>query len=226
MRWFVPVLCGVAALLAVALGSPGNGTEAGTPTEPAGASQDPDAATLAALRAASAEATPLPAREERDVLDRCLAVPDAADPTLSPDPDEVAPVVSGQTEGVAVVVWVGPAPQYERAVGTCLALDRGDGWTVVGHSVRRDLGTGTAGLVWQPVASDRGVGAALVGRVRDGTTDLMVVIDDDRVLRQAPVRGFVAIPWQPVRDPVRLVTVGPGGGIRYDGPLTGYTEDG
>lgn len=225
MRWFVPALCGVAALLAVALGAAGNGTDAGTSSGPA-VQEDPDATALATLRGSATEATPLPARDERNILEGCLTVPDDADPSLSPDPGEVAPVASGQTEGAAVVVWVGPAPQYERAVGTCLALDRGGGWTVVGRSVRRDLGPGSASLVWQPVASEQGIAAALIGRVRDGTADVIVVIDDGRVLRQEPLRGFVAIPWQPVRDPVRLVTVGTGDEVRYDGPLTGYGADG
>lgn len=221
MRWLVPALCGVAALLAVALGAVGNGADPGT-SPGSTVTEDPDETTLAELRAVAAEAVPLPTHDEQDVVGRCLAVPDDADPSLSPDPEEVAPVASGQTEGAAVVVWIGPTPQYERAVGTCVALERGAGWTVVGRSVRRDLGPGTASLVWQPVVSDQGVGAALVGRIREETTDVIVVIDDGRVLRQEPVRGFVAIPWQPVRDPVRLITAGPGDELRYDGPLTGY----
>lgn len=225
MRWFVPALCGVAALLAAALGATGDDTDRGTSPGTA-VTEDPDATALAALRGTATEATPLPARDERDILQGCLTVPDDADPSLSPVPDDVAPVANGQTEGAAVVVWLGPTPQYERAVGTCLALDRGDGWTVVGRSVRRDLGPGSASLVWQPVASEQGVAAALIGRVHDGTADVIVVIDDGRVLRQEPVRGFVAIPWQPVRDPVRLVAAGTGDEIRYDGPLTGYATGG
>lgn len=225
MRWFVPALCGVAALLAVAIGAAGDDTAPGTPPARA-VPEDPEATALAALRGAATEATPLPALDEREILEGCLAVPEDADPSLSPDPGDVAPVASGQTEGAGVVVWVGPTPQYERTVGTCLALDRGDGWAVVGRSVRRDLGPGTASLVWQPVASEQGVAAALIGRIRDGTAEVIVVIDDGRVLRQVPARGFVAIPWQPVRDPVRLVTTGTGDEVRYDGPLTGYAEDG
>lgn len=234
MRWFVPALCGVAALLAVALGAAGGDTDPGTapgpsvvstPTGPA-APEDPGATALSDLRGAATEAAPLPAGDERDILEACLAVPEDADASLSPDPDEVAPVVSGHTEGAAVVVWVGPTPQYERAVGTCVALDRGDGWTVAGRSVRRDLGPGSASLVWQPVASEQGIAASLIGRVRDRTADVIVVIDDGRVLRQEPVRGFVAIPWQPVREPVRLVTAGAGDEVRYDGPLIGYAPDG
>lgn len=232
MRWFVPALCGVAALVAVAMGEAGSGTTdpgadpaPGTPGSPLDApTLDRDGARAAALREAATEAVPMSPEDERSLLEDCLTVPPDADPSLSPDPDAVDLTASGQTDGAAVVVWVGPAPQYERAIGTCVALDRGEGWTVVGRSVRRDLGPDEPGLAWQPAASERGAGAALAGRVRDAAAELILVLDDDRILVQEPRNGVVAIPWQPVRRPERVVTVGSDGNVSYDGPLTAYAD--
>lgn len=231
MRWLVPALCALAVLAAAAMGAGG-----GEPSEPADATEptpsatappgteDRDAETLAALRDPAIEAVALSDGNRRRLLQECLTVPEGADPSLSPDPDVVEVAASGETTGAAVVVWTGPAPQYERAVGTCIALDRGGGWTIVGRSVRRDLGTDTPSLAWQPAASADGAAAALVGRVRAATAEVLVVLDDGRVLHQEPSGGFVAIPWQPIREPARLVTVGSDHDVGYDGPLTGYAE--
>lgn len=231
MRWFVPALCGVAALAAVAMGEAGGGTNdpgpdppPRTPDSSPEAMPERDRASVTALREAAAEAVPMSSTDERSLLEDCLIVPPGADPSLSPDPDAVDLAASGQTEGAAVLVWTGTAPQYERAIGTCVALDRGEGWTVVGRSVRRDLGSDEPSLAWQPAASERGAGAALAGRVREAVAELILVLDDDRILVQEPRDGVVAIPWQPVRRPERVVTVGSDGSVSYAGPLTAYAD--
>lgn len=236
MRWLVPALCGVAVVVAVAMGAAGRGDagddagdqgRAGAPVSSVatvGGTEDPGAGAVAGLRDAATEAVALSTSNERRLLEDCLTVPEGADPSLSPDPDVVEVVASGEATGAAVVAWVGPTPQYERAVGTCVALDRGEGWTIVGRSVRRDLGPAAPSLAWQPAASADGVGAALVGRVREGASEVLLVLDDGRVLRQEPTGGFVAMPWQPVRNPTRLVTFGADGRVRYAGPLTGYAD--
>lgn len=232
MRWFVPALCGVAALAAVTMGAadevaPATGPASADEPEPrSDASELADAQELIELRGVGTEVTPLDPGDQRRIVRDCLAVPAGADPSLSPDRDAVDVVATGETEGIAVVVWIGPAPQYERAVGTCLALDRGGGWSTVGRSIRRDLGPGTPTVTWQPVASGGGAGAALVGRVRRGAAEAVLVLDDGRVLYQKESGGFLAIPWQPVRDPARLVTISSDGQRRYDGPLAAYADGG
>lgn len=244
MRWFVPVLCGLAVLTALTTGARGErfpgplpveiGThEPSSPAAPAGrdelAAEGPSeelaAERLAGLRATADDVVPLDPDEERRVLEDCLEVPEGADPALSPDPDRARVAASGETLDAAVVVWIGTAPQYETAIGTCTALGGPDGWQIVGRSVRRDLGEGSPSLVWQPAASARGAAAAAVGRIEAGTANVFVVLDDGRVLEHQPTDGFVAIPWQPVSDPVRLVTLGRDGSVTYDGSLSGYSRD-
>lgn len=216
MRWLVPGLCLLA--IVVTLGTAAvrerGASEASDP--------EPDGDRGAELPRDTVAVAPLSARDEAAILAGCLEVPPGADPALSPDPDALEVVASGTTTGAAAIVWVGPTPQIERAVGVCVALERGDSWANVGHVQRRDLGPGTPILTWQPSASDAGVAASLAGRVRPATARVVVVLDDGRVLTQEVSDGFVALAWSPIREPVRLLAESATGEVIFDGTVSGY----
>lgn len=232
MRWVVPVLCTVAALTALLLGPrqggdpPGGGDAAPAATAPTAADGrtpgDAPSGEIGELWARATEATPLPDDDLAVILDACLHVDPEADPTLSPDPAAVRIVASGGALDAAAVVWTGPTPQYDRALGSCVALQRSDGWQLVGRAVRRDLGPRRATLAWHPAASDDDAAAVLAGRVPGDAAVLLVVLEDGRALRQEVTAGVAALPWQPVEEPVRLVVLGADDAVRYDGPLIGY----
>lgn len=230
MRWLVPAVCAVAAVLALLTGSPAGVDHAeGRPSPDPGQTVASPASTgppgeLAEMHGSATEVIELPEAQARELLTSCLAVDPEADPSLGPDPGRVEVVASGEADGTAAIVWVGPTPQYGAALGSCVAVRQGSRWQLVGRATRRDLGGETPSLAWHPAASDRGAAAVLGGRLEEGATTLLVVLEQGRVLRQQVTAGVAAVAWQPVEQPLRIVVLGPEDEVRYDGPLPGYAS--
>lgn len=227
MRWLVPALCATAAVLALMLGAGAGDAGSEDPQRAPPTQAVPSAPTgppeeLARLQETVTEVTPLGEAQARALLSSCLEVDPDADPALSPDPAAVEVIASGGAAGTAALVWAGPTPQYDRALGSCVAVRQDNEWRLVGRATRRDVGPGSASLTWHPAAADRGAAAMLAGRLAEGAATLLVVLEEGRVLRQSVESGVVAVAWQPVERPLRVVVLGSDGEVRYDGSLTGY----
>jgi ferric-dicitrate binding protein FerR (iron transport regulator) len=120
-----------------------------------------------------------------------------------------------------MVVWTGPVPELGEAIGACVGLDRAGDWYLANRSQRADPGPGAAEVTWSQYSSRHGAAAGVVGRVPDDVAELLVVLEDGRVLRQEPA-GVVAVVWSPVVRPARLVVVDVAGEVVFDGPVADY----
>lgn len=172
-------------------------------------------------RRAAEDVVPLDPTTTAELLDLCLRLPEGADPDLHPVTDEVEVVATSRSTGVGMVLWVGPVPAVGDVMGACVGIERADEWHLANRSQRADPGPGAAQVTWSQFASRHGSAAGLVGRVPADVTEVFVVLDDGRVLRQ-DTDGVVAIVWSPVVAPDRLVVVDGTGEIAFDGPVTDY----
>lgn len=180
-----------------------------------------DGTAAPAPRPAAEDVVPLDRAATDELLDLCLQLPEGADPDLHPDTDEIDVLATSRSTGAGMVVWVGPVPAVGDVIGACVGMERADEWRLANRSQRPDPGPGAAQVTWSQFASRHGSAAGLIGRVPDDVTEVFVVLDDGRVLRQ-DTDGVVAVVWTPVVAPDRLVVVDADDEITFDGPVTGY----
>lgn len=223
VRRFVLGWCAAAALTAV-FWSPLEslvGADADAGAQAAGEHGEGDLSELHRLRAGAVTVRAAAPSAQRLLAGECFAVPDGADPALSPDPASARFVASGTTTGATVLVWTGPAPGLGSAVGSCVGVDRGGRWELANRALRPDPGAGVVSVTWNQYASKDGAAAAVVGRLATTTAEVLVELADGRVLRQS-TDGFLAVAWTPVIEPIRIVVVDHAGEIVYDGTVASY----
>lgn len=222
-RRFVLGWCAAAALVAI-FWAPLESlvdVQADAGAQAAGEHVEGELSELDGLRAVAVRVRAADPSARRLLAEECFAVPDGADPALSPDPAAARFVASGTTTGATVLVWEGQAPGLGPAVGSCVGVDRGRRWELANRSLRPDPGAGVASVTWNQYASTDGVAAAAVGRLATTTAEVLVELADGRVLRQS-TDGFLAVAWTPVIEPTRIVVVDHAGQIVYDGPVASY----
>ncbi|MGH3442779.1 MAG: hypothetical protein ACRDUY_12195 [Nitriliruptorales bacterium] len=172
----------------------------------------------------AAQVGALPAEISADIVDECFRIPSEADPRLSPSRSDVDSMYGARTEGAAMVVWFGSAPDVPRAFGSCVAVANGDDWVLVGRGFRPDPGRDTSSIVWHTSAASGGTAAALSGRTSGDAAEIVLVLEDGRRLRAEILGdGIVAIPWTPVALPARLVVLDDAGRRLYDGPFAAFS---